>query len=226
MSTDLPRRFSCRWVFRASNPRLPIHLEICPAIIPHILHHCSLMTTVKDGNAKLISFCEGQPGWMRWLRRVSFTGYSGSMTVLLESNFQRTGYMMPVKIRYYQDRRPDRDSRTKDDLLIRHVATISSVTGVIVLFLLITALFCRYRRNRSRRSANRTLTLAVISDGRTDKAPPAYTDLFPTKKVLPQSKVEITNDPPLPELTTSALPYKSPQTESALVGSAKPESNI
>ncbi|XP_041360826.1 uncharacterized protein LOC121377041 [Gigantopelta aegis] len=383
-------QFSCRWVFRAFNPRLPIHLEIRPAFI-YRSYNCSLMTTVKDGNAELRSFCEGQPGWMGWRRRISFTGYSGSMTVLLKSKVQRKGFMMPIKIKYYQDKndpllttttarptttttawpkwitttwpefitttwpeftmppadhfalcgntsliafevpgyiytpgvqdsfkshclwvirpfwfgpihleirsvsgydldcndqqllitdgtktikrhcdgnperytgtegtmrimyrkdgfypftsqisikyyqdkyydRPDSDSRTKDDLLVRHVATISSVTGAIVLVLfvviLITALFCRYRRNRSRRSANRTLTLAVISDGRTDKAPPAYIDLFPTKKVLTQSKDEITNDPSLPEPTTSALPYSSAQTEPALVNSAKPESNI
>ncbi|XP_041360818.1 uncharacterized protein LOC121377040 isoform X4 [Gigantopelta aegis] len=496
-------QFSCRWVFRAFNSRLPIHLEIRPAFIPYRSYNCSLMTTVKDGNAKLRSFCEGQPGWMGWLRRISFTGYSGSMTVLLKSNFQRIGYMTGIKIRYYQDRndpllttttvrpsttttawpkwirttwpefitttrpefitttrpefitttwpefttrdwhttktncwlmtktrarttttttfrdwprrsttpptfrdwprtstmpptfrdwprrstmpptfrdwptsstmpptfrdwprrstmpptdyfalcgntsliaseepgyiytpgvedsfksrclwvirpfwfgpihleirsvsgydldcndqqllirdgtktikrhcdgnterytgtegtmrimysndgfypftsqisikyyqdkyydRPDSDSRTKgpdsvngtkDDLLLRHVATISSLTGAVVLILFvvipISALCCRYRRNRSRRSANRTLTMAVISDGRTDTAPPAYTDLFPTEKVLPQRKDELTNDPTLPELTTSALPYKSPQTEPALVDSAKPESNI
>ncbi|XP_041361981.1 uncharacterized protein LOC121377954 [Gigantopelta aegis] len=355
-----------------------------------------------SGNAKLRSFCEGQPGWMRWLRRISFTGYSGSMTVLLESNFQRIGYMMPVKIRYYQDRndplmttttarptttttaiptttttarptttttarptttttfrdwptsstmpptgyfapcgktsliasdepgyiytpdvqdsfkshcfwvirpfwsvpihleirsvsgydldcndqqllitdgtktikrhcdgnterytgtrgtmrilyrndgfypftsqisikyyqdkyynKPESDSQTKDDLLVRHVGTISAVTGAVILCLiaiiLITVLFCRYRRNSSRRSANRTLTLAVISDRKTDASPPAYTDLFPFKKVLPQSKDEVTKDPSLPQLTKNALIYISAQTEPALVDPAKPDSNF
>ncbi|XP_041361786.1 uncharacterized protein LOC121377761 [Gigantopelta aegis] len=46
---DPSEQFSCQWVFKATNPRLPIHLEIRPAFIPYRSYNCSLMTSVKDG---------------------------------------------------------------------------------------------------------------------------------------------------------------------------------
>ncbi|XP_041361035.1 cell wall integrity and stress response component 3-like isoform X1 [Gigantopelta aegis] len=424
-SVSPSEQVSCQWVFKATNPRLPIHLEIRPPFIKHSREAtCSLITTVKDGDTVLRTFCERQSE----LKRLYFTGYSGAMTVVLESNIQTSATMKSIKIKFYQDRndplitttaatatttkrptttttaRPTTTktasattstsfwptttttaasktttstsfwptttttaaSRTRtstsawstttatttttsdtvtmcgistlvasdranyiypytaksycqwfirasnpnrpihleirsvsgntmvcndqlviadglqiiprhcngsteyytstedtmtvfynhdgdvlstsqisiiyyqekyyqekyhdNDLLVRHVVTISSVIGAIVLVLLvvilITALCCRYRRNRSRRSANRTLTMAVISDARTDAGPPAYTDLFPTKKVLPQSKDKVTKDPSLPQPTKNPLPYYSAKTDPALVDPAKSESNI
>ncbi|XP_041360827.1 integumentary mucin C.1-like [Gigantopelta aegis] len=115
-SVSPSEQVSCRWVFKASNPRLPIHLDIRPPFIKHRPQAtCSLLTTIKDGNTVLRTFCERQ----QESKRLSFTGYSGSMTVVLESNIQTAATMKSIKIKFYQD---------KNDPLITTTAATTTTT--------------------------------------------------------------------------------------------------